>query len=269
MSTFYATLEVGEQATPEEIRRAYRRLVLLTHPDRTPDPAAHERYLAINAAYEVLSQPARRQLYDAALAIRRRPPDPSATLPPQAAPTRAQAEVRQRRAAARRRGPAPDPYAALYARYAPWGRRFCRLMLVFCGLLVLDFCWTREYPRERVQSVERHSMSSRRSGSVTYYTVRTPHVNFRTYEYNWEVGTALTIRASALFGQVRAVAVSGQRLERADDVTIYGNFLFAPLLLLLVAALGARTHSSPGLALNCGVGCGLLLIVILYFMRSA
>ena len=33
MSTFYATLEVGEQATPEEIRRAYRRLVLLTHPD--------------------------------------------------------------------------------------------------------------------------------------------------------------------------------------------------------------------------------------------
>ncbi|RPD49747.1 J domain-containing protein [Hymenobacter sediminis] len=269
MSTFYATLEVSEQATPEEIRRAYRRLVLLTHPDRTPDPAAHERYLAINAAYDVLSQPARRQLYDAALAIRRRPPEQASALPPTPAPTRAQAEVRHRRAAARRRGPAPDPYAALYARYAPWGRRFCQLMLVFCALLVLDFCWTREYQREPVQSVERHSMSSRRSGSVTYYIIRTPHLSFRNYDYNWEVGTRLTIRASALFGQVRAIAVSGQMLERADEVTIYGNFVFAPLLLLLMAALGARKHSAPGLALNCGVGCALLLIVILYFMRSA
>lgn len=269
MSTFYATLEVSEQATPEEIRRAYRRLVLLTHPDRTPDPAAHERYLAINAAYDVLSQPERRQLYDAALAIRRRPPEPSSSLPPPPAPTRAQAEVRHRRAAARRRGPAPDPYAALYARYAPWGRRFCWLMLLFCGLLVLDFCWTREYAREVVQSVERHTMSSRRSGSVTYYTIRTPHASFRNYDYNWEVGTPLTIRASALFGQVRATAVSGQPLERADETTVYGNFVFAPLLLLLVAALGARKRSSPGLALNCGVGCALLLIVVLYFMRSA
>ncbi|UOQ78667.1 J domain-containing protein [Hymenobacter sp. 5516J-16] len=170
MSTFYATLEVSEQATAEEIRRAYRRLVLLTHPDRTPDPAAHERYLAVNAAYDVLSQPERRQLYDAALAIWRRPPAPA---PVATSPGRTNRDRHRRPMAQVRRGPTPDPYAVVYARYAPWARRFCLLMLVFCGLLLVDFCWTREYPHEVVQAVERHSLSSRRSGMVTYYTFHT------------------------------------------------------------------------------------------------
>ena len=60
----YEALELPATAPAADIRSAYRRLVLLTHPDRTPDPAAHARYLAINAAYEVLSDPARRATYD-------------------------------------------------------------------------------------------------------------------------------------------------------------------------------------------------------------
>ncbi|GGG28085.1 J domain-containing protein [Hymenobacter glacieicola] len=267
MSTFYATLEVSEQATAEEIRRAYRRLVLLTHPDRTPDPAAHERYLAINAAYDVLSQPERRQLYDAALAIRRRPP---ASVPPTAPPRLGRDRDRHRRPVAQaRRGPSPDPYAVVFARYAPWARRFCVLMLVFCGLLLVDFCWTQEYPREVVQAVERHSLSSRRSGSVTYYTFHTQHANFRNYDYDWTIGTALAIRKSALFGQIREFAVSGKGWQRADQVSIYGNFLFAPLLLLLIAAAGAFWRRSNVFVFNCSLGCGLLLLVVLYFLISA
>ncbi|MBX0291383.1 J domain-containing protein [Hymenobacter sp. HSC-4F20] len=270
MSTFYETLEVSEQATPEQIRRAYRRLVLLTHPDRTPDPAAHERYLAINAAYDVLSQPARRQLYDAALAIRRRPVAP---LAPAAAvgsaSSRDRARARRRYPAAPPPGPRPDPYAHIYARYAPWGQRFCQLMLVFCSLLLLDCCLTREYRGEQVQTVERHSMSSRRSGSVTYYTFRTPHARFRSYDYDWARGTLLTIRRSALFGQIREVGVQGQVLQPADRVSIYGNFFFAPLLLAVLAAVGAWPRASHALVLNCSVGAGLLLLVVFYFLYSS
>jgi curved DNA-binding protein CbpA len=73
MSTYYAVLELSEQATPDDIRRAYRRLVQLTHPDRTPDPAAHRRYLAVNEACETLSNPARRQQYDRQLHELRHP----------------------------------------------------------------------------------------------------------------------------------------------------------------------------------------------------
>ncbi|WP_022821937.1 J domain-containing protein [Hymenobacter norwichensis] len=67
MTTYYAILGVSEQATPDDIRRAYRRLVLLTHPDRTPDPAAHQRFIAVNEAYEALNEPTRRYFYDSQL----------------------------------------------------------------------------------------------------------------------------------------------------------------------------------------------------------
>jgi DnaJ domain len=65
--THYDTLEISLDATAAAIRTAYRQLVLATHPDRTPDPAAHSRYLAVNAAYEVLSDPTRKHAYDASL----------------------------------------------------------------------------------------------------------------------------------------------------------------------------------------------------------
>lgn len=74
--TYYQILELPEQATAEDIRRAYLRLVRLTHPDRTPDPAAHRRYLLVNEAYDALRQPELRARYDARLQAQRQPPRP-------------------------------------------------------------------------------------------------------------------------------------------------------------------------------------------------
>ncbi|KUG08188.1 J domain-containing protein [Solirubrum puertoriconensis] len=82
MRTYYQVLELSEQATAEDIRRAYLRLVRITHPDRTPDPAAHQRYLLVNEAYDTLRQPASRARYDAQLALQRQPVAPVATPPP-------------------------------------------------------------------------------------------------------------------------------------------------------------------------------------------
>ncbi|GAB3830615.1 J domain-containing protein [Hymenobacter jeollabukensis] len=81
MSTYYQILELPEQATAADIRRAYLRLVRLTHPDRTPDPAAHRRYLLINEAYDTLRQPALRAHYDARLRAQRQPPRPTYAQP--------------------------------------------------------------------------------------------------------------------------------------------------------------------------------------------
>jgi curved DNA-binding protein CbpA len=76
--TYYQILELPEQASPDDIRRAYLRLVRVTHPDRTPDPAAHRRYLLVNEAYDTLRQPALRARYDAQLTAARQPPRPAA-----------------------------------------------------------------------------------------------------------------------------------------------------------------------------------------------
>ena len=61
----YATLGVARTATGEEIKKAYRRLAREHHPDANAgDPQAAERFKAISHAYEVLSDPERRQRYD-------------------------------------------------------------------------------------------------------------------------------------------------------------------------------------------------------------
>lgn len=61
---YYDILGVSRTATPEEIRRAYRRLARQYHPDVNKSPDAEERFKEINEAYEVLSDPDKRAAYD-------------------------------------------------------------------------------------------------------------------------------------------------------------------------------------------------------------
>ena len=62
---YYAILGLKEDASPEEIRKAYRKLALHYHPDRNRgDAGAEERFKAISEAYGVLMDPEKRQMYD-------------------------------------------------------------------------------------------------------------------------------------------------------------------------------------------------------------
>jgi curved DNA-binding protein len=62
---YYDVLGVDRDASQEEVRRAFRRLARRHHPDVNPDdPGAEERFKGINEAYEVLSDPEKRQKYD-------------------------------------------------------------------------------------------------------------------------------------------------------------------------------------------------------------
>ena len=62
---FYAALGVARSASPVEIKRAYRKLARKCHPDLNPGkPEAESRFKKIAAAYEVLSDPDKRKLYD-------------------------------------------------------------------------------------------------------------------------------------------------------------------------------------------------------------
>ncbi|MFD0886188.1 DnaJ domain-containing protein, partial [Streptosporangium algeriense] len=63
-SDYYGTLGVRRDASAEEIKKAYRRLARELHPDVNPDPETQERFKDITQAYEVLSDPNKRQMYD-------------------------------------------------------------------------------------------------------------------------------------------------------------------------------------------------------------
>lgn len=65
MKDFYTVLGVAPDASPEEVKRAYRKLARKTHPDLATGPDAEEAFKDINAAYDVLKDPATRAEYDA------------------------------------------------------------------------------------------------------------------------------------------------------------------------------------------------------------
>jgi curved DNA-binding protein len=62
---YYKILGVTRNASKDEIKRAYRKLALKTHPDRNPgNSKAEEQFKEINEAYQVLSDPEKRSRYD-------------------------------------------------------------------------------------------------------------------------------------------------------------------------------------------------------------
>ncbi len=67
--TLYGVLGIKQNASPEELKTAFRRAARTWHPDVNRDPDAPEQFKKINHAYQVLNDPKLRARYDAGLAL--------------------------------------------------------------------------------------------------------------------------------------------------------------------------------------------------------
>ena len=62
---YYVRLGISRDASQEEIKNAYRKLALRYHPDRNKSSDAEEKFKEVSEAYAILSDPEKRQQYDA------------------------------------------------------------------------------------------------------------------------------------------------------------------------------------------------------------
>ncbi|BCW96138.1 MAG: DnaJ domain-containing protein [Fimbriimonadales bacterium] len=88
MQNHYEVLGLSMHATQEAVRRRYRELVRQYHPDVNPSPLAKERFLRIQEAYQVLSDPERRRHYDALLRLQLGEPPSARYNQPRTQPSR-------------------------------------------------------------------------------------------------------------------------------------------------------------------------------------
>jgi curved DNA-binding protein CbpA len=64
MENHYNTLGIAPNATEDEIKKIYRSLAMRFHPDRNHAPGAEARFKSITKAYEILSDPVKREEYN-------------------------------------------------------------------------------------------------------------------------------------------------------------------------------------------------------------
>ena len=262
MQNYYQILGVSIHASREEIRDAYRKLVIKYHPDRNPNPEAAERIREINLAYDVLGDPGKRRKYDLA-STTNWIPEPASPPPPA-----------HRDPAYRRRAYAPpqnkQPVVSEWMlRYRKYSYKLSWVAFIFCLILVVDSVIPSRTVQEKViqQTIDsRHRLPG---GDDHYYiTIWTNYgsrVSFgSSFPKNFDQDMIVSISRSRLLAIPRRVASSERIVERVP-ATLFGNFIFLPVVLLITSSLGVFFKGDVQLQTNLGVVNAFVLFLCLLF----
>jgi hypothetical protein len=251
---YYQTLGVKYSASYEEIKRAYRRLAVLYHPDKNRDPAAESIFKNINEAYDVLSDPAKKHIYD----LRMHAPYADVVDEPPRRhrdPAYRSARPKVHRKSDRER------MRELMREYMPWAIRITQFCFVFSLLIVVDYMLPmRVNALEIVETNVRRTYT--RNYATTWWVIRTNggHVIDVPYEFSDHFATnkPIDIFSTMLFDVPRRV--QSDTLAVRLNKSIYGNFLFAPIALLFFSALGLVFRNNVEWGFNLAVTSFLILI---------
>jgi curved DNA-binding protein CbpA len=264
MVDYYDLLRVTKTATSDEIRRAYRQLAILLHPDKNPHPEAAAGFRAITEAYHVLIDPAQKKTYDAQLELDR--------LIERKGP--AYRDPAYRRASENNnlpKRPVINSEKEFIRRLVPATKWVNRICIVLCLLLVTDMLLPSNYFQEVVMLDEGLMQQSMRSVSQHKLVTQGGHHFSVNYPDNLQFREEPEIVAetSGLFNLLKSIRTKSGQFRVTALASLYGNFIFAPILLLLLAFAGMVVRESDELKFNIAlVSLLLVLLNMVFFVLS-
>lgn len=257
MKDYYQIIGVQKEASLIEIKRSFRKLANQYHPDKNPALEAESLFKEINEAYEVLSDPVARTEYD------RRLSNPGFYTYQNARPGR------PAYAPPRRQGPSDSMIWMLSV------LKYAQLLFYFgCAWsfsLVVDYTLPSVITEETVIfDVTKLPQVSFRKGGELLITDNNHHFPVHLSELkHFPPHSKLKIHKSSLFGALIKVENYNNTFEVNNLATIYRNFSFAPILLMLSCLVGVMVRKGIEFHVNLGIVVFLLMILNIVFLYTS
>lgn len=265
MKDYYAILGVNRAATLLEIKRAYRKLAILYHPDKNHDPEAEQYFKEVNEAYDILGDESKKSWYDYKLYSFTRDSLSIDNLQEQRRAHRDPAYHR-RKPTSSHRSRKPSIYDTMqeYLPYFSWlNWAGMTLMIIFA----LDYFLPTRAATEEILEIHR---VKGRTNSYGFELIITPHHRIVMYgddSANFEEGAEIDIRYTPFLRTV---------LEVSDRTTnhvvflrgIYGPVFILPIILFFTSLFGILLRNNLVSTFNLSVVNGILIISIIYLILT-
>jgi hypothetical protein len=252
---YYSILRVSRSADIRTIKRSYRLLVQRYHPDINPDPQAAELIKEINEAYDVLSDPVKKQEYDFRLI------NPSYQRPVyQETPHR---DPRYRRPS--RPVKKENRQLELMKNYVHLAVKVSWVGCFVCLFLLIDFCIPRNVVKDTVIGLYTNSSGRSRSHVVVSASGQRIKIGFEDLRTMTE-GSTIEITKTAITSTAIKIYVPEKAHTIISMATLYRTYVFVPLLLVVTSVLGLLMRNWIELQFNFGIVSFVLLIFTLILM---
>jgi DnaJ domain len=257
MKDYYAILGVRSNASAAEIKRVYRMLVIKYHPDRNPDPAAEMMIREINEAYDVLSDPENKYVYDQ----RRLRALEEMITEPVVKPHR---DPRYRAPA--RPGKRQKPQQViLMEKMHSLSKAIIFISAVLVIMFIFDYVIPYRITEETISHVQ--SLRQRENRGVVYHLVTTASgKELKVYHDDNELPDEIILYSSRFYRlPMKIVSRTGHFEVRLGYM--YRSQIFFPVLLLINTAFGVAFFRNAVRSFNYAIGIVLMIFlnwVIMY-----
>lgn len=262
MKDYYEILGVHRAASEAEIKRAYRRLAVIYHPDKNKEPQAHEMFVEITEAYDVIGDSSKRQSYHQKL------DNPFAEILVK------DQEPRHRDPAYRRKSqnvnPQPrkkfsDTYYLMkdHLHYVYW---LCWVGVFFTSLFFADYVLPYKIAEDEIVDV---LVVKGRRNTISYFVAITRSgKKIKHYqETNSPLNRESTVRWARTF--IYATPMWAERLDgtnRSNLGYMYGATVFIPITIFVGGFFGIILRKRIEFCFNVSVVIGIFLIIFWFLL---
>lgn len=264
MKDYYQVLRISRQASAAEVKRAYRRLAVLFHPDKNSSAEALRLFQEINEAHEVLSDPLKRSSYDSLL-------DGGGVAAQPAAPPggwhRDPAYRRRQQQGYRPAKAGPSEKLLMMLHMLRFLRSTSLVGLAWCLLLIVDYSLPSRTSRETVLPEGHRPISWQLHHEPNVIVTDKGHhfpVPWAGVDY-FPAGSEVDVVTSRLFNVLVQVEAQDDKFIIDSLASIYQNMMVVPIVLLIVSLGGLLVKQGIEFRFNLLIAIGILLIFNLIF----